>query len=236
MATETAVREKDEILDGLLADLDRLPPVVPPEDGGEGDPFPSREPESRPLIDNARLGMLIFLGAETMFFAALVAAFMILRLGAQVWPPPFQPRLPVGVTGVNTLILLASSLTMTRALRANRRGDRDGLVAGLGQTALLGFVFLAVQGYEWARLVHFGLTVSSGAYGTTFYTLIGAHGVHVLAALIWLSIVLVGARWGRSRAVGAGIRPQRVAVSLCGMYWYFVVFLWPVLYTLVYLR
>lgn len=236
MATETAVREKDEILDGLLADLDRLPPVVPPEDGGEGDPFPSREPESRPLIDNARLGMLIFLGAETMFFAALVAAFMILRLGAQVWPPPFQPRLPVGVTGVNTLILLASSLTMTRALRANRRGDRDGLVAGLGQTALLGFVFLAVQGYEWARLVHFGLTVSSGAYGATFYTLIGAHGVHVLAALIWLSIVLVGARWGRSRAVGGGIRPQRVAVSLCGMYWYFVVFLWPVLYTLVYLR
>lgn len=237
MATETVVREKDEILDGLLADLDRLPPVVPPEDGGEGDPFPSREPESRPLIDNARLGMLIFLGAETMFFAALVGAFMILRLGAQVWPPPFQPRLPVGVTGVNTLILLASSLTMTRALRANRRGDRDGLVAGLGQTALLGVIFLAVQGYEWARLVHFGLTVSSGAYGTTFYTVIGAHGVHVLAALIWLSVVLVGARWGRSRAAGAGARPQhRVAVSLCGMYWYFVVFLWPVLYTLVYLR
>lgn len=236
MATETAVREKDEILDGLLADLDRLPPVVPPEDGGEGDPFPSREPESRPLIDNARLGMLIFLGAETMFFAGLVAAFMILRLGAQVWPPPFQPRLPVGVTGVNTLILLASSLTMTRALRANRRGDRGGLVAGLGETALLGVIFLAVQGYEWARLVHFGLTVSSGAYGTTFYTLIGAHGVHVVAALIWLSVVLVGARWGRTRAAGAGIRPQRVAVSLCGMYWYFVVFLWPVLYTLVYLR
>lgn len=236
MATETAVREKDEILDGLLADLDRLPPVVPPEDGGEGDPFPSREPESRPLIDNARLGMLIFLGAETMFFAALVGAFMILRLGAQVWPPPFQPRLPVGVTGVNTLILLASSLTMTRALRANRRGDRDGLLAGLGQTALLGFIFLAVQGYEWARLVHFGFTVSSGAYGTTFYTVIGAHGVHVLAALIWLSVVLVGVRWGRTHAAGAGIRPQRVVVSLCGMYWYFVVFLWPVLYTLVYLR
>lgn len=229
MATETSVREKDEILDGLLTDLDGLPPVVPPEDGGEGDPFPSREPEPRPLIDNARLGMLIFLGAETMFFAALVGAFLILRLEAQVWPPPFQPRLPIGVTGVNTLALLASSLTLTRALRATRRGDQAGLVAGLGQTAMLGLIFLAVQGYEWARLVHFGLTVSSGAYGTTFYTLIGAHGVHVLAALIWLSVVLIQARRGRWTN-------NRVPVALCGMYWYFVVFLWPVLYTLVYLR
>lgn len=227
---DTPVLEKDETLDRLLADLDRVPPVVPPEDRGDGDPFQPREPERRPAIENATLGMLIFLGAETMFFAGLVAAFVVLRLGAQVWPPPFQPRLPVEVTGVNTLILLASSLTLTRALRANRRGDRAGLVRSLGQTALLGVIFLAVQGYEWARLVHFGLTVSSGAYGTTFYTLIGAHGIHVLAAVVWLSVVLLEARRGR-------FTPQdHVGLSLCGMYWCFVVFVWPVLYVLVYLR
>lgn len=230
MATETPVLDQKEAADRLLADLDRFPPVLPPEDRGDDGAFPSRDPERRPLIDNARLGMLIFLGAETMFFAALVGAFLVLRVGAQVWPPPFQPRLPVEVTGVNTLILLASSLTLTRALRAIRRGDRDGLIWGLGQTALLGAIFLAVQGYEWARLVHFGLTVSSGAYGATFYTLIGAHGVHVFAAVIWLSVVLLGARRGWFTA------RHHVAVSLCGMYWCFVVFLWPVLYTLVYLR
>jgi len=230
MATETPVLDKRETVDRLLADLDRVPPVVPPGDGGDDESFPFREPDRRPLIDNARLGMLIFLGAETMLFAGLIGAFLVLRLGAQVWPPPFQPRLPVGVTGVNTLILLASSLTMTRALRAIRRGDGDGLTAGLVQTALLGLIFLTVQGYEWARLVHFGLTVSSGAYGATFYTLIGAHGVHVFAAVVWLSVVLVLALKGRFTA------QRRVPVSLCGMYWYFVVFLWPVLYTLVYLR
>lgn len=229
MATEIPVLEKDAI-DRLLADLDRLPPVVPPDDGGDGDPFPYREPERRPLIDNARLGMLIFLSAETMLFAGLVGAFLVLRFGAQVWPPPFQPRLPVEVTGINTLVLLASSLTLTRALTALRRGDQSGLVRGLGLTALLGLTFLAVQGYEWARLVHFGFTVSSGAYGTTFYTLIGAHGLHVLAALTWLAAVLGRARGGRFT------RERHVGVSLCGMYWYFVVFLWPVLYTLVYLR
>jgi heme/copper-type cytochrome/quinol oxidase subunit 3 len=251
MATETPLLEKDETFERLLVDLDRLPPVVPPEDRGEGDPFPSREPERRPLMDNAQLGMLIFLGAEAMFFAALVGAFLVLRLGAQVWPPPFQPRLPVEVTGLNTLVLLASSYTMTRALRAVRRGDGRGLMAGLGQTALLGLIFLAVQGYEWTRLVHFGLTVSSGAYGTTFYTLIGAHGVHVLAAVVWLSVVLAGAMrarpaapegWGPGgqhgfRPSGEGAARQRdVRVTLCGMYWYFVVFLWPLLYALVYLR
>jgi heme/copper-type cytochrome/quinol oxidase subunit 3 len=230
MATETPILDKTEVLDRLLTDFDRLPPVVPPEDGGEGDPFPSWEPERRPFIDNARLGMLMLLGAETMFFAGLVSAFLVLRLGARVWPPPFQPRLPVGVTGVNTLVLLASSLTLTRALRAIRRGDQSRLVTGLGQTALLGLIFLAVQGYEWERLVRFGLTVSSGAYGATFYTLIGAHGVHVLAAVIWLSVVLIRSLRGRFTA------QRHVGASLCGMYWYFVVFLWPALYLLVYLR
>ncbi len=230
MATETPVLDKDKILEQLLTDLDRLPPGGPPEDGREGDPFPSREPEWRPFIDNARLAMLIFLGAEAMFFAALVGAFLVLRLGAQVWPPPFQPRLPVGVTGVNTLVLFASILPLTRALRAIRRGDQGGLVAGLGQTALLGLFFLAVQGYEWARLLGFGLTASSGAYGATFYTLIGAHALHLLAALIWLSIVVLVARRGRFTA------QSHVGALLCGMYWYFVVSLWPVLYLLVYLR
>ena len=229
MATETPVLDRNnEALDRLLTDLRQPPPMGPPEDGGEGDPF--REPERRPLIDNARLGMLIFLGAEAMFFAGLISAFLVLRLGAQAWPPPFQPRLPVEVTAVNSLVLLVSSLTMMRARRALRRGDRAGLVTGLGQTALLGALFLAVQGYEWARLVHFGLTVSSGAYGATFYTLIGTHGVHVLAALIWLSAVLFLA--GRGRFTGE----RQVGVALCAMYWHFVVFLWPVLYVLVYLR
>jgi heme/copper-type cytochrome/quinol oxidase subunit 3 len=230
MAAETPLLERDEAVDRLLAELDRLPPVVPPEDGGGGDPFPSREPERRPIIDNARLGMLFFLGAEAMFFSGLIGAFLVLRLGAQVWPPPFQPRLPVEVTGVNTLILLASAVTMARAVRAISRGNQRGLVAGLGQTALLGLTFLAVQGYEWAQLVHFGLTVSSGAYGATFYTLIGTHGVHVLVAVVWLASVLFLARRGRFTA------RRHVGVVLCQMFWYFVVFLWPVLYVLVYLR
>ena len=226
-ASPPAVDDAAVTVDQLLADIGRLPPP-PPEDGGDGRPW--GEPERIPLVSNAVLGMLMFMAAETMLFAGLIAGFLVLRYGAVVWPPPFQPRLPIEVTGANTAVLLGSSVTMARALRAIRRGNRAGLVGGLGLTALLGAAFLGVQGYEWARLVGFGLTVTSGSYGATFYTLIGAHGLHVLGALIWLGIVLVRAWRGRFSA------RAHTPVVVCAMYWSFVVFLWPILYLLVYLR
>jgi heme/copper-type cytochrome/quinol oxidase subunit 3 len=173
--------------------------------------------------------MLMLLGGETMFFGGLIIAFLQLRLGAPVWPPPGQPRLPVGLTAVNTLVLLASSWTLVWALRAVRGDDRAGLLRWLRCTWGLGLLFLVIQGVEWTRLVHFGLRVSSGIYGATFYTLIGVHGVHVLGAAGWLGAMLWLARRGRFT------RTRHVALDCCAIYWHFVVALWPVLYVLVYL-
>jgi cytochrome c oxidase subunit III len=172
--------------------------------------------------------MLIFLGAEAMFFAGLIGAFLVLRFGSATWPPPGQPYLPLGLTGVNTGVLLLSAYTMRRALRAVRGEDYGGLVQWLLATGLLGSLFLGVQGYEWVRLVHFGLTLWSGTYGSTFYSLIGLHGAHVFGAVLWLFVVLAQARHQRFTAA------RHVGLTLCGMYWYFVVGLWPVLFTLVY--
>jgi heme/copper-type cytochrome/quinol oxidase subunit 3 len=173
--------------------------------------------------------MLFFLGAETMFFAALVGGFLVLRTQSVVWPPPFQPRLPVVVTGLNSLVLLASSLAMARATRALWRGEIERLRRWLGVAAALGAAFLLVQGYEWVRLIRFGLSVTSGVYGATFYTLIGAHGLHVLGALVWL-----GVTWLLTGAGRLG-RPRPTPVAVCAIYWHYVVALWPVLYVLVYL-
>lgn len=226
-ATESPVLDEREVLEDVAIDLGGVPPGLPPDPWD--DRPPPREPEWRPSLGNARLAMLMFLGTEAVFFAGFIGAFLVLRLSAPVWPPPAQPRLPVEVTGINTAILLASGYTMVRALRAVRRGDQAGLLTGLGQTALLGAAFLGVQGYEWARLLSFGLTVTSGAYGGTFYTLIGLHGVHVLGALAWLLITLARARQGRFTP------RQHAGATLCGMYWCFVVGLWPILYLLVYL-
>ena len=203
-----------------------LPPP-PPTGGGDG---PEREPsEGRPTLDNLRLAILFLIGGESIFFAALIAALFVLRLGQPLWPPPFQPRLPVGVTGVNTLVLLASSVTMVAAVRALARGEEVRAVRRLALTASLGTLFLLVQGYEWVRLLGYGLTVSSGAYGGTFYTLIGTHGLHVFGALIWLGVTLVGASRGRY-AEG-----RTAPVKACAMFWHFVVGLWPILYVSVYL-
>ncbi|MBI3001866.1 MAG: heme-copper oxidase subunit III [Deltaproteobacteria bacterium] len=199
-----------------------------PSFAGGGPPAPP-EVREEPLISNARLGLLMFLAAEAMFFAGLIGAFLVFRLGSAVWPPPFQPRLPVEVTGINSLVLLASGLTMHWARRAVRAGRSRRLTQWLVATALLGVVFLGIQGYEWIRLVQFGLKVSSSVYGATFYTLVGCHGFHVLGAVLWL--LTVAAMAGRGRFT----ERSRTGVELCAMYWTFVVALWPVLYGLVYL-
>src|SRR5262249_57666197 len=108
-------------------------------------------------------------------------------------------------------------------------GERGRLVRGLATAGGLGCLFLAVQGVEWVRLIGFGLTVTSGVYGGTFYTLIGAHAAHVMVALAWLAIVL--ARAARGHFAG----PRAPGVTACAMYWHFVVALWPILYVAVYL-
>jgi heme/copper-type cytochrome/quinol oxidase subunit 3 len=94
---------------------------------------------------------------------------------------------------------------------------------------ILGAAFLAIQGSEWVRLVAHGLKLSSGTYGAIFYTLIGLHGAHVTAAVIWLACIAIFAMRGRYNGKNAE------AVEICAVYWYFVCAIWPGLFVLVYL-
>jgi heme/copper-type cytochrome/quinol oxidase subunit 3 len=87
-------------------------------------------------------------------------------------------------------------------------------------------LFLSVQGYEWLQLIRDGLTISTGIYGATFYTLIGCHALHVLAAVVWLSVL-----WRRVRK-----QVSLVQIDICRMYWQYVCALWVVLFALVYLN
>ncbi|HWP45801.1 MAG TPA: heme-copper oxidase subunit III [Candidatus Limnocylindrales bacterium] len=210
------------------------PPPIPeppfgPDDDDDGDFMDSQ-------MNNAYVGMVLFIGAEVMLFAGLIGAFLLFRFGSAVWPPPFQPRLPVFVTGINTAILLLSGYTMHQALQAIQNRNYQQLANKLLVTACLGLTFLVIQGYEWIRLIRFGLTPSSGVYGSTFYVLIGTHGTHVLGAVIWLLILLFRVRRRNNPLDRLYFMTRHyIGVKICGMYWYFVVALWPVLYTLVYL-
>ena len=208
---------------GPEAESAPLPRPVPVHGGG------TRPPGGRTGPTNARLAMVMFLGAETMFFTGLLGAYIVLKSASLSWPPPGLPALPIAVTWANTFALVLSCLTIWRANDAIRRHRPRGLVKWLTVTSLLGTLFLCVQGSEWARLVYHGLTVSSGVYGSTFYLLIGAHGLHVLGAVLWLLRVLFKA--GRDR-FSAG---SAVEVDLAAMYWYYVGALWLVIFPMVYL-
>jgi cytochrome c oxidase subunit III len=179
-----------------------------------------------PIASNV-LAVAIFIASEVMLFGGLLSAFMILRAENSQWPPLGQPRLPLLVTTLNSLILFASGWTVIRAVRT--AGARDALINWLSLTLLLGAVFLFVQGSEWIRLIHFGLTVSSSVYGGLFYTLVGIHAIHVMGAVVALCVVLRLARQGR-------YSPEDYSgVVACSLYWCFVVLLWGAIYVTVYL-
>src|SRR5262245_12261059 len=133
--SSTARRFDDEDLSGREAKQ--------PAFGGGGPPAPPVW-SNAPIGSNAWVAVLMFLGAEAMFFAGVICAYLVFRMGSPFWPPPFQPRLPVGVTGVNTLILVASAVTMRGSLKAVRAGDRRKLLRCLVYTAALGGIFLVI--------------------------------------------------------------------------------------------
>src|SRR5947199_163008 len=117
---------------------------------------------------------------------------------------------------------------MVAAVRALARGEEVRAARRLALTAGLGTLFLLVQGYEWVRLLGYGLTVSSGTSGGTLYQLIWTHGLPRFVALIWVWFTLVAASRGR---YGEGLTAP---VKACAMFWHFVVGLWPILYVSVY--
>jgi cytochrome c oxidase subunit III len=181
-----------------------------------------------PAGSNAVFGTLVFLAAETMLFAGLVSSFLVLRGGQTTWPPPDQPRLPLGLTAVNTLVLLTSGWTMWRGVAAARGGFETDVERWLLVTAALGTAFVLVQGIEWIRLVSHGLTLGRSAYGGLFIALIGTHGAHVLGGVVTLFVVWLLTWRGR---LTTRLVPVVTAASL---YWLFVVAVWPILYVLVY--
>jgi cytochrome c oxidase subunit 3 len=178
-------------------------------------------------LPNSVLGMIIFVAAEVMFFAALMSAHTIARatvLGG-VWPPPGQPRLPVERTAFNTAILLLSGALLFVASRRARESQEKArpYVAG---AILTGAAFILLQGVEWVRLLREGLTMTSSSHGAFFYLIVGAHALHAVVAIIALAAVYIPMRRGT-------LSPSRFAATQ--VFWYFVVLLWPIIYLRVYL-
>lgn len=169
------------------------------------------------------LGMWVFLISEIMFFTGLIGSYLVLRLGAASWPAP-GTILNTTLLGVNTLVLLTSSLTLALGVAAIARDDRARLTRYLLLTAALGTLFLVIKGWDYVHMWAHGFTISTSLFGSCYYLLTGFHGLHVLSGVILLLVLARGAARGAYTAARHG----RIISS--GLYWHFIDIVWVVLF------
>ena len=195
--------------------------AVAHDDHHHGPPAANRSSRVEPQM----LGMMLFIISEVMVFGAFFTAYFFIRVvNGDPWPAK-GTDLPVAVAGVNTAILLSSSLTLHWAQTSVKNGNRFGLRAGMLSTFLLGCTFLFIQINEY---VHIGFSARDDAFGSIFYGLTGLHGAHVFIGLTLLAMVTV-------RAFRGHFSPeQHRGVEVPGIYWHFVDVMWIIVYTTIY--
>jgi len=182
-------------------------------------------------LTSPKLGIWLFLASEVMLFGSLFAAYVLLRVGSPAWPDQ-SAVLSVPLATLNTVILLASSVTMVLAWVSLRRGRLPGFRLYMGLTLLGGVLFLIVKAFEYSDKFSQGLLPSTSNFYGLYFTLTGLHALHVVAGLAvnaWLW--LPGVRLWHTRPA---LFTNRVEIA--GIYWHFVdlvwIFLFPVLYLL----
>ena len=181
-------------------------------------------------ISNVVLGMLLFITSEVMFFAGLFAAYFNTRASNHPWPPEEFAHIlnPFSVILVATVILITSSFTCQLAVWAIRRGDRTGFLRNISFTFVLGVIFLLLQAYDYSILFSDGMTLGSGPFGTTYFTLTGFHGAHVFGGVIMLGVVLYRGMAGQFSS------RHHDAVEAASLYWHFVDVVWILLFSILY--
>jgi cytochrome c oxidase subunit 3 len=201
----------------------------------EHNPLASMPHDTHGGISNPVLGMLLFITSEVMFFGGLFAAYFSIRANAYQWPPinpetnhAFQLAI-LPFVGPATILLILSSGTVQYAVWMIRANDRTRFLRAMTVTVVLGIIFLMFQITDYTLLGSEGLTLSSGTYGTTYYTLTGFHGAHVFGGVIMLSVVLYRGM------VGQFSSKHYDAVEAASLYWHFVDVVWILLFSLLYL-
>ena len=180
-------------------------------------------------ISSSLLGMVLFIASEVMFFGGLFGAYFTIRSAAPRWPPEGTPHLTTWYAAVLTAILVSSSVTMQFGVWAIRKNDSRRLMLWLAVSLLLGLCFLAGQANEYRMLIEEGMTLSSGVFGSTFFTLTGFHGAHVAGGACFILIVLLRARSGQFTA------RHHDTVEMASYYWHFVDVVWLGLFSTIYL-
>lgn len=193
------------------------------------DDLPVRHERRLAPVSTSLLGMILFIASEVMFFGALFGTYFTLRFTQPAWPPPGIPKLSLVDGIVMTVLLVSGSLTMQASLQAIRKGNQRGLVRYLTVTLAIGIIFLGVQTYDFLSLIGQGLTVRSGVYGSTYFTMMGFHGAHVVGGTLFVAMILWRARQGQF-----SVR-HHDTVEMGAYYWFFLDVVWLSLFATFYL-
>lgn len=185
------------------------------------------QPVTAPLPSRGRVGMFVLITAESAVFTIFVVAY-IFYIGKSLTGPTPQDVLAAPI--FYSICLLSSSATIHLAVKALRLGHVSTFSGWWFSTIALGAIFLYGTATEWHRLIYReGLTVSTNLFGTTYYSLVGLHGFHVIVGILCLTLVLGFALTGRVK------QEHAYRVDVLSLYWHFVDAVWVVVFTVVYI-
>jgi cytochrome o ubiquinol oxidase subunit III len=174
------------------------------------------------------MGFWIFLITDFIMFGTLFATFIVLSDSTAGGPTGAELFEMPGIIA-ETFILLTSSFTSGLAVLAMNRGSRKALIGWLAVTVVLGLSFISLELSEFFTLVHEGATISTSAFWTAFYTLVGTHGLHVSIGLVWITAIMI-------QLARHGINPvTKRKVNIVSLYWHFLDVVWIFVLTIVYL-
>lgn len=181
---------------------------------------------------NAKLGIWLFLASEVMLFGGFFSSYIFLRVGAgDAWPMGSSIQ-NLGLGVLNTVILIASSMTMLLSWTSLKANNFAGFKKWLGITLLLTVAFLCVKMFEYSLKFGHHLYPSTSTYMAIYFTMTGVHALHILGGLI-----VNGYMWGPGSKMWKD-NPEQFTnrIEIAGIYWHFVdlvwIFLFPVMYLL----
>jgi len=174
------------------------------------------------------LGFWLYLMSDCLIFAMLFAAFGVLGGNYAAGPAP-KDLFDLGLVAVNTSLLLLSSITYGFAMLTMDKGRVGATQGWLAVTMLFGLGFLSIELYEFAHMIHEGATPQRSAFLSSFFTLVGTHGLHVTFGIVWMVTLMVQvARYGL-------IEANRRRLMCLSMFWHFLDVVWIGVFTFVYL-
>lgn len=179
--------------------------------------------------DRVMFGFWVYLMTDLLMFAVLFAVYAVLH-GNTAGGPADRDLFSLPLAFTETLLLLTSSFTCGIGMIAARRANKNQVLFWFGLTFLLGLAFLGLELKEFAEFIHEGYTLQTSAFLSSFFTLVGTHGLHITSGLLWMGLILFF-------VVRRGLNTHMVRkLALLSLFWHFLDIVWIFIFTIVYMR